>query len=307
MARVAPGELRRFNAEPVRTVTVTRDLPYGGSRDPEQRLDVLVPEGSAPGDPLPVYVYFHGGGWTAGDKAPLTKYCASQADAGMIVVNANYRRADHRARSGHQMQDMLTDASAVLGWVRRSIADFGGDPDRVVVGGDSAGGQIAALTTAIQRSPVLAEHYEIDPFEGPVIKGLVQHCSVADFRIVFERGFIMGLDFVRMLLPDRARGLTRSRLIDAAHFLSPVEWLDASAPPTLVTSSARDFLYRANLNLAARLREHGTDVDSLFLGREAVRARHTWQQDASLPESQLVYRRLQEFVGRVAAPGLSAA
>ena len=42
---------------------------------------------------LPVYVYFHGGGWTSGDKASLTKYCASQAEGGMVVVNVNYRKA----------------------------------------------------------------------------------------------------------------------------------------------------------------------------------------------------------------------
>jgi acetyl esterase len=99
-----------------------------------------------------------------------------------------------------------------------------------------------------------------------------------------------------MLLPDRGRGL---HLPDAAHFLSPIEWITPDSPPTLVTSSARDFLYRANLNLADRVRRSGVPLDALFLGREARNARHTWQQNAALAESLPVYARLQDFVGRV--------
>jgi len=294
MDRIGPGESRRLNANPIRTVSYTRDLPYARDRLAEQRLDVLVPSGTPAGAGLPVYVYFHGGGWTSGDKAAVTKYGASQAVAGMVVVNANYRRAT----TAHHMHHMIEDANAVLGWVRENIADFGGNPDALVVGGDSAGAQIAALTTALPNSPELADHYGVEPAAPrAALRGLVQHCSMADFRLVFERGFIMSRDFVRLLLPDRGRGL---HLQDAAHFLSPVEWITPDSPPTLVTSSTRDFLYRANLNLADRVRRAGVPLDTLFLGREARNARHTWQQNAALAESQPVYQHLQHFVARVA-------
>src|SRR5215217_1042213 len=93
MDRLGPAESRRLNAAPIRTVSYTRDLAYAADRHAEHRLDVLVPDGARAGDALPVYVYFHGGGWTSGDKAAVTKYSASQAVAGMVVVNANYRRA----------------------------------------------------------------------------------------------------------------------------------------------------------------------------------------------------------------------
>ena len=91
MHRVSAGERHRFNAEPIDAVDYHFDLDYVGDGIRDHRLDVLVPH-ETPG-PLPVYVYFHGGGWTSGDKAPLTKYAASQAVDGMIVVNANYRMA----------------------------------------------------------------------------------------------------------------------------------------------------------------------------------------------------------------------
>ncbi|MBW4042704.1 MAG: alpha/beta hydrolase [Acidobacteria bacterium] len=297
MAQVTPRELRRFNVDPVRTVDYRLDVDYAGDGLPQHRLDVLTPR-PRPGA-APVYVYFHGGGWTSGDKAPLTKYCARQAEAGMVVVNANYRAA-----GAHHMRHLLEDADAVLRWTRDHIGEHGGDPGRIVLGGDSAGGQLAALTAAMPSMPALAEHYGITP-ALPVgsIRGLVQHCSMADFRLVFEPGFAMGPGFVQLLLPER---LNRTRLAHAARFLSPVEWVGPDFPPTFISSSTRDFLHPASRTLAAAMQAQGVPVDTLFLGPESRKARHTWQQDAAHPDSPIVYRRLQAFVDRVCRPAIVA-
>lgn len=283
MAHLAPRELRRFNADPIGDVDYTLDVDYAGDGMPEHTLDVIRPRDAE--GPLPVYVYFHGGGWTSGDKAPLTRYCATQARQGVVVVNVNYRRAPR-----FHMQHMLQDANDALAWVDAHIAGLGGDPATIVLGGDSAGGQISALITSVMARPELAAHYSIDPALRPrSIRGLVQHCSVSDFSVIFEKGFILGLGFVRMLLPGRGRG---EHLERAARFLSPIEWIDANYPPVLVTTSRRDYLYRANLNFVAALREHGVGVETLVEDD----ALHTWQQDSRHPASAEVYRRLQEFV-----------
>jgi len=122
MHRIQPGELHKFNVQPIDTVDYHLDLDYAGDGIRDHRLDVMVPH-DAP-EPLPVYIYFHGGGWTSGDKAPLTKYCASQAADGMIVVNANYRMATH-----FQLKHMLEDANEVLDWVARHIERFAGSAE----------------------------------------------------------------------------------------------------------------------------------------------------------------------------------
>ena len=271
MAHLAPRELRRFNANPISEVTYTLDVDYVGDGVREHRLDVIVPR-DIPG-PLPVYVYFHGGGWTSGDKSALTKYCATQALGGMIVVNANYRMAPRAT-----MQHMMQDAHAVLRWISATIAEFGGDPDRVVLGGDSAGGQISALLAASTADTDLAQHYGLTPVPAKVL-GVVQHCSAVDFSVMFERGFILSLEFVRMLLPRRDRRLP---LRSAAHYLSPIEWVTSTYPPLLVTTTRKDPLYQA-------VESH---IDE--------RADHTWQQDSHHPDSPAVYERLQSFVRRVA-------
>lgn len=289
MAHLTPRELRRFNANPITSVDYTLDLDYVGDGIREHRLDVIVPKDDPRnGAGLPVYVYFHGGGWTSGDKSTLTKYCASQAESGMVVVNVNYRRAPR-----HRMADMISDASAALHWVGERIADFGGDPRSVIVGGDSAGGQLAALVTATTRNTELAEHYGLEPMPTTRVRGVVQHCAALDFSVIFERGFILSTQFVRMLLPA---GIASSALRAASRYLSPIEWVDPTFPPTLVTTSRPDPFYRASLNFAAALRRHRVPVE-VHVDEDA---QHTWQQDSHHPRSADVYARLQDFVGRVA-------
>ncbi|CAN5180255.1 alpha/beta hydrolase [soil metagenome] len=288
MAQLAPGELRRFSAEPIESVDYTIDIDYLADGVRRHRLDVITPRGHD--GLLPVYVYFHGGGWTSGDKAPLTRYCASQAAGGMVVVNVNYRMAPR-----FHMRDMLQDANAAVAWVVANIDRFGGDPAAIVLGGDSAGGQIAALLAAASSRPELAAHYEFSPaLSAQSIRGVVQHCSAVDFSVVFEKGFIMGMGFVKMLLPGRGKGVD---LLPASRYLSPIEWIDDRFPPVLVTTSRRDFFYHANLNFIAALRRHGVPVESLV----SEEAQHTWQQDTRHPGSSEVYLRLQEFVHRVTA------
>lgn len=288
MAHVAPRELKRFNAKPLTTVDYEFDIDYVGDGAADHRLDVIVPHEATGG--LPVYVYFHGGGWTSGDKAPLTRYCATQAAGGMIVVNANYRRAPR-----HRMADMIADGHAVLEWVARSIADFGGDPDRIVLGGDSAGGQLAALLAATTSRADLAEHYGVAPTPLARIRGIVQHCAALDLSVIFERGFILSTGFVRMLLPP---GLARPALRAASRFLSPIEWVNPAFPPTLVTTSLPDPFYRASLNFIEALRRHRVPVEV----HVDESAQHTWQQDTHRADSAPVYERLQSFVARVASP-----
>ncbi len=294
MHSVRDSERVKFNVDPVAGVRRWRDIAYAGGHLPAQRLDVMAPDARASGL-LPVYVYFHGGGWTSGDKEPLTKYCASQAAAGMVVVNVNYRKAP-RFQLGH----VLHDANSALAWVRGNIGLLGGDPERVVLGGDSAGGQIAALITAAMFRPVLASRYRLAPALPPAsLKGLVQHCSVVDFSVFFDPGFVLSLNFIRMLMPAGG-SKSRLRLREAAHYMSPIEWLDARCPPVFITTSERDFFYAANLNLIASLERHGVAVDQLVYSWSRANTEHTWQQNFRFPESQEVYRRLQSFIWKVA-------
>lgn len=292
MAGIEPIERRRFNVDPVRGVATELDVDYVGDGHPDQRLDVIRPAvGAATGAALPVYVYLHGGGWTSGSKRAVARYCATQAASGMVVVNVEYRKAPKAT-----MAQMLGDGNAALAWVAEHVADRGGDPTRIVLGGDSAGGQIASLLAQASGREELAEHWGLRPAMAvSSIRGIVQHCAALDFSVIFERGFIMGLGFVRMLLPGRSDG---DGLVRRARWLSPIEWLWPEHPPVLVTTSRRDIFYTASRNFADAARALGVTV----VEHVDERAQHTWQQDTRHPASTPVYAQLRAFVTAVTAP-----
>ncbi len=115
-------------------VRILRDIAYGS--DPLQRLDVYTPEG-AKGRRLPVLLFVHGGGFTRGDKHGafypdnITLWAAKN---GMVGVNIDYRLAPKDPWPAG-----VKDLAAAIAWTHAHIARYGGDPDRIVLFGHSAG------------------------------------------------------------------------------------------------------------------------------------------------------------------------
>ncbi len=115
---------------------IKRDLRYGEHE--RNRLDVHT-SGEPGADSRPVLLFVHGGGFTGGDKHvpgnPMYDHIGAWAvRSGWVGVTMTYRRApEYTWPAGAQ------DVAAAVAWVRASIAAYGGDPDRVVVAGHSAG------------------------------------------------------------------------------------------------------------------------------------------------------------------------
>jgi acetyl esterase len=102
--------------------------------------DVIVPRGAGP---HPVLVYLHGGGWVCGSPRTHRKLACRFAEAGFLVFNVDYRLAPE-----HPFPAPFEDCLAAVRFAHREAARFGGDPARLAVGGDSAGGNLAAAVAA---------------------------------------------------------------------------------------------------------------------------------------------------------------
>ena len=118
---------------------LTADVPYLKNGHPRHVLDIYTPEKQARNS-LPVVFWIHGGGWQTGDKGDVSLKPKVLAERGMIFVSTNYRLLPEVT-----MDELVGDVARSLGWVHRNIARYGGDPRQIIVGGHSAGAQLAAL------------------------------------------------------------------------------------------------------------------------------------------------------------------
>ena len=146
-AEVAREKLRLLKAPPEMLPQVRieeRAVGYGDLTDVPVRI--YWPPIAAH-DNLPVVVFYHGGGWCLGDldtHDPVARAHAVEGEA--IVVSVDYRLAPE-----HPFPAGIDDSWAALRWVGEHAAELGGDPDRIAVAGDSAGGNISAVMTQLAR------------------------------------------------------------------------------------------------------------------------------------------------------------
>lgn len=102
-------------------------------------LRIYVPRSGR--QPHPVLVYYHGGGWTIGDLDTHDNVARRFADRGECMVIS----VDYRLGPEHPFPAAVDDAIAAFAWAVSNAQDLGGDPGRIAVGGDSAGGNLAAV------------------------------------------------------------------------------------------------------------------------------------------------------------------
>lgn len=119
---------------------VTRNVDYrgeGSHDDGRDLLDVYMPPDA---EGAPVVVFFHGGALTFGSKDAGEVMARTLVPRGVGVVSANYRLSPEVMHPTH-----VQDAAAAVAWVVENISDYGGNPDRMVVSGHSAGAYLAVL------------------------------------------------------------------------------------------------------------------------------------------------------------------
>lgn len=134
-----------------------RDIPYSAPQAERQVLDIYAPPGAKN---LPVAFWIHGGGWQTGDKSSVQDKPRALTEKGFVFVSTNYRLLPTV-----DMGTIIRDVAKSLGWVHKNIAQHGGDPNRIFVGGHSAGAQLAALICIDDRY-LKAEGVTFDVLKG---------------------------------------------------------------------------------------------------------------------------------------------
>ncbi len=209
---------------------------------------VYAPAVPGAGPARPAVVYFHGGGWVQGDLETHHGLCARLAlRSGAIVIAVDYRLAPE-----HKFPAAVEDCFAAYRWLRSHAGELGGDPARVAVAGDSAGGNLSAVVSQSSSSagvPVPACQVLIYPAVDFALE-TDSHRDLADGHVIPRERILW---YTEQYLPAGAdRNDPRAAPLRAKDL--------RGQPPTLIITGGFDPLRDEGHAYAERLRAAGVDV-----------------------------------------------
>lgn len=219
-------------------------------RNGETRLKVRVMNAGS-GDRQPALIYLHGGGWMLFSINTHNRIMRElAARAGIAVIGIDYSLSPDV-----RYPTQLMEIQAVISWVRRNGNELGIDPDRLAIGGDSAGANLSIATCLkLRQAQGLA-----------AIRGMLLCYGVYDARFDTQ-------SYLRYA--DPAYVLSRDEMLDfwANYVRGPDDYDDplvsplraelTGLPPTLMIIAERDVLYDENIDMVKKLSAAGVDVDS---------------------------------------------
>ncbi len=191
LAAITVGVARAPQPEP--TFVEWIDVAYTASQNPQQRLDLYVPWPESGAAPLVLFV--HGGGWRFGNKsligrgaafAPFRKVLLAN---GYAVASVNYRLTPE----GAFFPDQIHDVKAAVRYLNVTGSQYGVDATRIVVAGDSAGGNLAMLMGATIGDPELEGEVGVRG-RAAGIRGVVSYYGTADQQRIFLDREELGCD-----------------------------------------------------------------------------------------------------------------
>ena len=251
VSKLAPAEARRLTREvnrrltsPPEAVAVVENMRMSNT-SAQIPARVYIPR---EGEVLPVLVFFHGGGWVLGDLDSVDSLCRSLANAAdCAVVSVDYRLAPE-----HKFPAAVEDAYSATKWTANSATNFSGDPRRIAVGGDSAGGNLAAAVSLMAR----------DKHGPPIVFQLLiypatNHAFDTTSYSDNAEGYWLSKDDMRWFWNHYLRDEEDGR----NPYASPSRAADLSSlPPAFVITAEFDPLRDEGEAYAARLRERGVPV-----------------------------------------------
>ena len=231
-------------------VSEVRDLKVPG---PAGAVPVRLYRGAGalPSTPQPALVYFHGGGWTIGDLQTHDVICRHLANAASCIVVA----VDYRLAPEHKFPGAVEDCEAAVRWLATEARKLGIDPARIAVGGDSAGGTLAAVMSHMARDGTLPPLC----FQLLIYPSVDQRLGQASYQRVTSSVPLTAAT-VRYFQGHYLRGPADKEDWRASPLLAP---RFDGLPPALVVTAAHDPLCDEGREYAAKLDAAGCHVTHL--------------------------------------------
>jgi acetyl esterase/lipase len=201
------------------------DVTYLRASGFPQKLDVFFPMN--PKGPVPVLVYFHGGGWIWGDRTGAIPQLLPYLQMGWAVVNVEYRMAD-TAPAPAAVEDCL----CALKWVWQNAAQYKFDKTRIVTTGHSAGGHLAMITAIVPQSAGLDNQCFTEKGDYPKVAAVIDWFGVSDVADELSGPNLKNYAVMWLGAQANREAIARS--------VSPITYVRKDAPPILLIHGDRD-------------------------------------------------------------------
>lgn len=197
-------------------------------------LDLYMPDGAVTTDSRPVVVYVHGGGWRNGDKRnQILRKRDLFTGAGYVFASLNYRLSPDdtsiQAPDRVKFPDHPHDVGEALGWLSEHVAEYGGDPTRMLLIGHSAGAHLVSL---VSTDPRYVEAYGVEPWQ------LIGTVSLDTEAFDIADRLAEGGPQQRALFHNAIGNPAENAATNAWSEASPVRWADARDPRFLFVVQA---------------------------------------------------------------------
>lgn len=196
----------------VKGFTPDKEVVYKTVGDVELKMSIFTPPAHSPADKRAAIVFFFGGGWKSGSPTQFYPHCEYLASRGMVAMSADYRVFSRQHTSP---RECVKDGKSAVRWIRQHAAELGIDPAKVLAGGGSAGGHVAAATGTTTAFNEEGEDMSIS--------------SIPNALVLFNP-----------VIDTSPEGHAHDRVKEYWQEISPMHNINETTPPTIILLGTRD-------------------------------------------------------------------
>lgn len=266
--------------KPIKNVKTKRNVCYKKKWKCSNLFDVHYPKDSG-GKKLPCIIYFHGGGWLSYSKSVYTTLCRRFASMGYVVFNVNYGLAPL-----NKIDDIMNDSVSAIKFVQANAEEFGADPEKITLAGDSAGAHIASLFVGLVNSGKI---------DFPEIKNKIQSLILLYGVFDIETAKTSGFPNIRTYIRSTFNGKGKNTELNKEY--SPMTYVSKDFPKVFIASGEIDKLHKSqSLKMEKELSENGVSVEKLFFPKKELRAMHAFMIFDGLETNVKTLKNIEKFL-----------
>lgn len=267
--------------------TPDHDVVYSRFEGEPLGLVLYEPDRQKPAAPAPILIYVHGGGWVAGDRFGGGENLRWFARRGWLAIAIDYPLS---SRERHLWDGTIDEVGCALAWVQANAQRFGGDPTRISLMGDSAGGNLALIAGYRANAGTLRSSCGGAVPRVAAISAIYPAVHLAEaYRNPFPQTGDMAREFAEAYV-----GGPPERFPDRYASIDPASYIAPEAPPTLLIVGENDHLLPPDLTyrFAAEAKRGGVAVELIRFPY----GQHLFDQSTNTIGNQLVLGATRKFL-----------